>query len=228
MPTAKKPEPPKKLVGRGSALRDPETREAATQGLREQRAIEAYLRFLADPPKSYRGLSVEDIDAKIGAESSLARKAILIAQRHQAATDIAAREHSRASREALEDGFVKHAGTFSTRHNITYSVWREMGVPPAALRRAGMRAPYEGKAKDLSKVTSRGEPRKKPYKTRRVLTPEFLAQVLSTYEVNGGGRTGIKAVAEQYDYVMTHAANLVKKAQKAHWTGGLTIREAAD
>ena len=40
----------------------------------------------------------------------------------------------------LEDAFVEVARTYSRRHGISFATWREMGVPVAVLRRAGLRA----------------------------------------------------------------------------------------
>lgn len=40
--------------------------------------------------------------------------------------------------ETLEDEFVTVAATYSERQGLTYAAWREAGVPPAVLRRAGI------------------------------------------------------------------------------------------
>ena len=38
----------------------------------------------------------------------------------------------------LEDAFVEAAVSYSGRKGITYSAWREVGVPAAVLKRAGI------------------------------------------------------------------------------------------
>jgi hypothetical protein len=38
----------------------------------------------------------------------------------------------------LEDHFVGAAGPYSQRKGISYNAWRELGVPPAVLKRAGI------------------------------------------------------------------------------------------
>ncbi len=38
----------------------------------------------------------------------------------------------------LEDAFVEVAVSYSGRKGITYAAWREVGVPAAVLRRAGI------------------------------------------------------------------------------------------
>lgn len=39
---------------------------------------------------------------------------------------------------ALEAGFVEHAKAYSERKGISYTAWREFGVPAATLRAAGV------------------------------------------------------------------------------------------
>ena len=38
----------------------------------------------------------------------------------------------------LEDGFVGSAKAYGDRKGISYAAWRELGVPPAVLKRAGI------------------------------------------------------------------------------------------
>ena len=38
----------------------------------------------------------------------------------------------------LEDDFVETARIYGERKGITYAAWRELGVPPAVLKRAGI------------------------------------------------------------------------------------------
>ena len=39
---------------------------------------------------------------------------------------------------ALEEEFVKTARTYSERKGISYSAWRQVGVPPSVLARASI------------------------------------------------------------------------------------------
>ena len=39
---------------------------------------------------------------------------------------------------ALEDGFVEAAAGYGERKGISYAAWREVGVPAAVLKRAGV------------------------------------------------------------------------------------------
>ena len=60
------------------------------------------------------------------------RQLRLLQERHDLA--------DRAKAQAQEDAFVEVARTYSRRHGISHDTWREMGVPAAVLRRAGIRA----------------------------------------------------------------------------------------
>jgi hypothetical protein len=44
----------------------------------------------------------------------------------------------RAARYEREDDFVEVARAYSRRHGITYAAWRDIGIPVAVLRRAGV------------------------------------------------------------------------------------------
>jgi hypothetical protein len=198
--------------------------------MRERAAVEAYLRLVNDAPAhTYRSVPIEELERRLANETSLAAKAILIAKLHEARSRTAAIEQDKVTRQALEDGFVKYVGGFSARHHVTYAVWREMGVPVKVLQRAGIPGAHPqasaGTATPFSEHKGGPGPRvaeharKRPYKPRRKLTPEFLAEVLATYEAAGGGAAGYRAVAEKYDYGDGHAAGIVRQARKAHWTG---------
>ena len=39
---------------------------------------------------------------------------------------------------SVEDAFVEVAASYSTRQGISYTSWREVGVPAATLKRAGI------------------------------------------------------------------------------------------
>lgn len=50
-----------------------------------------------------------------------------------------ARHRERVDLTALEDEFVKVAKAYGDRRGISYGTWRELGVSPAVLARAGIR-----------------------------------------------------------------------------------------
>jgi hypothetical protein len=45
---------------------------------------------------------------------------------------------SQVDLQSLEDGFVGVASSYSVRQGISYAAWREVGVPAAVLKRAGV------------------------------------------------------------------------------------------
>jgi len=48
------------------------------------------------------------------------------------------RTESSVDLQGLEDEFVSSARPYSDRKGISYAAWRELGVPPAVLKRAGI------------------------------------------------------------------------------------------
>ena len=41
--------------------------------------------------------------------------------------------------DVLELGFVEHAASYSDRKGVSYTAWREFGVPASVLRTAGIK-----------------------------------------------------------------------------------------
>lgn len=110
-----------------------EAKENMVMGQRAMRAVDAYLNYLDKKPVRRR-VKPADLERKIEAEANLAHKVILIAQMHEA---IRSAEQAIVD-ESIEDEFVKYSPWFSQQHNITYAVWREMGVPSKVLSKAGI------------------------------------------------------------------------------------------
>ena len=46
--------------------------------------------------------------------------------------------------QALEDEFAASAAPYGARKGITYAAWRQLGVDPAVLRKAGIKRGGEG------------------------------------------------------------------------------------
>ena len=65
------------------------------------------------------------------------RELKLVQERHEIRRLLELAEH--AERPSPEDAFVAVAAAYSRRHHIEYAAWREVGVPAAVLRRAGLR-----------------------------------------------------------------------------------------
>lgn len=118
-----------------------EHKEALAQGRRESRAIKAYLKAL-DSKKPGRPVTKESleqrltkINEKIEATDDPLKNVELIQKRLEIEKELANLEESRNIDE-LEADFVKHAKSYSERKGITYSAWREAGVPASVLREA--------------------------------------------------------------------------------------------
>lgn len=108
-----------------------ERRERMVAGAYAMRAVDSYLRSINEQKPRGRRTNPEELQRKIDAEPNLAKKTILTARLHDAV-------NVRQTAEVEED-FIKHAKNFSERHDISYAVWREMGVSPEVLKKCGIR-----------------------------------------------------------------------------------------
>jgi hypothetical protein len=121
-----------------------EHKAALAEGRNQSRAVRSYLEALeAHKPKRGRKRTPESIkkrldkiDAEIESADPLKRLQLV-----QERLDL---EQEMTSLTAgidlteLEDGFVDAAAGYSERKGISYSAWRELGVPAAVLKRAGI------------------------------------------------------------------------------------------
>jgi hypothetical protein len=116
---------------------------ALAQGRREARAIKLYLEALGNrrPGRPITPVSLKkrigDLEAKIAAETD-PLKAVDLRQSRIEAEHALARAESAADMAELEKGFTKHAKSYSKRKGISYTAWREVGVPAAMLKQAGI------------------------------------------------------------------------------------------
>lgn len=121
-----------------------EHKAALAKGRSQAKAVRDYLEALEKSSRPGRRLSRDEIAEKIQqaqeqAESveDPAKRVELIQKRldyeerladHEEAPDI----------ETLEKGFVEAAREYSERKGISYTAWREAGVPASVLREAGV------------------------------------------------------------------------------------------
>jgi hypothetical protein len=118
---------------------------ALARGRSQGKAVRDYLSALEQGRKPGRKLDrdtiqgrISDIQTAVDAESDPAKRVDLIQKR----LDL---EHRLVSMEdepdvvALEAAFVEAAADYSERKGISYTAWREAGVPAATLKRAGVR-----------------------------------------------------------------------------------------
>ncbi len=120
-----------------------EHKAALAQGRQEARAIKAYLGAVAGRkrgrPVTRESLMarIERLDAQISSETNLLKALDHRQARIEAEQRLAVIEDP-VDLEALEAGFVAHAGAYSERKGISYAAWREAAVSPAVLKKAGI------------------------------------------------------------------------------------------
>jgi hypothetical protein len=117
---------------------------ALAVGRNESRAVSRYLQALeAQRPKRGRKRSIDNVKARLEKiDRDLPTTDPLNAlnmrqERVNLQREINAAE-AKVDLRRLEDEFVKAAPGYSERKGITYSVWRDAGVPAAVLKRAGI------------------------------------------------------------------------------------------
>jgi hypothetical protein len=119
-------------------------KQALAVGRQEGRAIRQYLDALqAHRPRRGRRRSADSIQRRLqhiefelSQADSLSRVQLL-----QEQMDLQSELESRMDAidlPALEEGFVRAAGSYSQRKGISYSAWRQVGVQPSVLTRAGI------------------------------------------------------------------------------------------
>ncbi|MDE0654456.1 MAG: hypothetical protein OXI26_12495 [bacterium] len=123
----------------------PEHKAAMIQGRMEARVVRQYLEALEGVRKSGgRRRSKETLEKKLASvEQELASadpvgRLHLIQERIDLQSQIEAAEQNVDINE-LESAFVDIAGSYSERRGISRQAWREVGVPPKVLQRAGIR-----------------------------------------------------------------------------------------
>lgn len=117
---------------------------AIAAGRSEGAAVRRYLEALKRKRRPGRRYSkaqlqerLDDLQAKVDAEEN----PLVEVELRQRARDLESRiTHSdqEVDESELEDGFIEVAKDFSRRKNISYSVWRDMGVPASVLKKAGI------------------------------------------------------------------------------------------
>ena len=119
-------------------------KKALANGRNEGRAIREYLEVVeATRPRRGRRRTPESIARRLSAITVELRsadpvtKVRLIQERLNLRTELAGMK-TKAEVQAAEAKFVKVARSFSQRNDITYDAWREFGVAPSVLKRAGI------------------------------------------------------------------------------------------
>ena len=121
-----------------------EHKAALAEGRNQGRAVRRYLEALdAHKPKRGRKRTPESmkkrldrIDAELVSADPLKRLQ-LIQERLDLKEELDAAGRT-VDLSGLEQGFVDAAAAYSKRKGISYAAWRELGVEPAVLKRAGI------------------------------------------------------------------------------------------
>ncbi|MBV8302920.1 MAG: hypothetical protein JOZ04_01825 [Acidimicrobiia bacterium] len=118
---------------------------ALAEGRDQGRAVRRYLEALeAHKPRRGRKRTPESMTKRLGAiEEKLPQadpltRLQLVQERMDLQRQLEASD-STVDLQELEDEFVKAAADYSRRKGITYAAWREAGIDPGVLRRAGIR-----------------------------------------------------------------------------------------
>ena len=117
---------------------------ALAQGRAEGRAVREYLDALrANKPKRGRKRTpdsvtrrLEAIDTELESADALGELR-LVQERRDLQLELEAMGDG-VDMDALEQAFVDVADSYSSRQGISYASWREVGVPAAVLKRAGI------------------------------------------------------------------------------------------
>jgi hypothetical protein len=129
---------------RGPKVVTAEHKAAMAVGRTESRAVRAYLDALdAHRPKRGRKRTPESVERRLEAieaeleEADAITRVNLVQERLNLQEELESFNGGTDLSE-LEDGFAAAAKGYSERRGISYSAWREVGVEPAVLKRAGI------------------------------------------------------------------------------------------
>jgi hypothetical protein len=116
-----------------------EHKQAIADARRQNQAVRDYLNALttAKPAGRRPTTTPEQVQEQIDAEADPVKRLELI-QRRLDLEDRLADEQELPDLETLEAAFVAVAADYASRKGITYSAFRELGVPASALKQAGI------------------------------------------------------------------------------------------
>jgi hypothetical protein len=119
-------------------------KDALAEGRKQSRAIKAYLGALQarKPGRPVTKDSIESrlrrVNAQLATASDPLKSVQLVQSRLELESQLAQIDTS-VDLDALEGDFVAHAGAYSERKGISYTAWRQVGVPAATLKAAGIK-----------------------------------------------------------------------------------------
>ncbi len=119
-------------------------KEAMARGRRQSRAVKSYLEALERGRRRGPKVTPEKLQARIEETATAIEDEEDPVKRLQLIQDRMDDEQRLADMEEeddlddLEAGFVEVAADYGSRKGISYKAWRELGVPAATLRAAGV------------------------------------------------------------------------------------------
>ncbi len=118
---------------------------ALAEGREQGRAVRRYLEALeAHRPKRGRKRTPESVQKRLAsiderlADADALTRLHLVQERMNLENELATTDNA-VDLQDLEEAFVAAAAPYGERKGITYSAWRQAGVDPSVLRRAGIR-----------------------------------------------------------------------------------------
>jgi hypothetical protein len=117
---------------------------ALAQGRTEGKTVRAYLDALrANKPKRGRKRTTDTIHKRLAAidlqlaDADPLTELRLVQERRDLAAELESIDQ-RVDLESFEAEFIKVAKSYSERQGISYAAWREVGVAPSVLTKAGL------------------------------------------------------------------------------------------
>lgn len=131
-------------MAKGSTKMSAEHKAALAKGRDQARAVRDYLQMLERDGRRSSKLSpdqleqkVHQIEARIQEEPDPATRLELVQKRLDYQEQLKTSDYA-PNPEQVEQAFVDAAKEYSERKGISYPAWREIGVPAATLREAGV------------------------------------------------------------------------------------------
>jgi hypothetical protein len=118
---------------------------AIKKGREEAQAVKKYLESLGsrgpgrrqDPKRLEARL--QKIRAELESTSNTLKKLELKELERRIKRDLADAKKNTGDGKEIEKAFIQHAASYARRKGISYSTFRQMGVPPAVLQKAGIK-----------------------------------------------------------------------------------------
>jgi hypothetical protein len=120
-------------------------KEALAEGRNHARIVGRYLDALeANKPKRGRKRTPDSVKKRLAAvagelkDSGGLTRLNLLQERRDLEVELATMQAGTPDLSGLEKEFIKVGKDYSTKKKISYGAWREFGVPPEVLKKAGI------------------------------------------------------------------------------------------